>query len=96
MLLFIIILAYCIYISIILILCKTRNELNKLCWYATLANCSKIFPTRTTITQYSIAIYLPDSFVLMLSYCANLKAIRYESASFNRIVADKSHSISVQ
>ena len=27
------------------------------------------------------AIYCPDSFVLMLSYCANLKAIRYESMS---------------
>ena len=39
------------------------------------------------------AIYRPDSFVLMLRYCANLKAIRYESASFNRIVADKSHRV---
>ena len=28
----------------------------------------------------------------MLRYCANLKAIRYESTSLNRIVADKSHS----
>ena len=34
------------------------------------------------------AIYRPDSFVLMLRYCANLKAIRYESTSLNRIVAD--------
>ena len=40
-------------------------------------------------------IYRPDSFVLMLSYCANLKAIRYESTSFNRIVADKSHRVIV-
>ena len=32
------------------------------------------------------AIYRPNSFVLMLRYCANLKAIRYESASLNRIV----------
>ena len=39
------------------------------------------------------AIYRPDSFVLMLRYCANLKAIRYESTSFNRIVADKSHRV---
>ena len=39
------------------------------------------------------AIYRPDSFVLMLRYCANLKAIRYESMSFNRIVADKSHRV---
>ena len=39
------------------------------------------------------AIYRPDSFVLMLRYCPNLKAIRYESTSFNRIVADKSHRV---
>ena len=30
----------------------------------------------------------PDSFVLVLRYCANLKAIRYESTSLNRIAAD--------
>ena len=41
------------------------------------------------------AIYLPDSFVLMLRYCANLKAIRYESTSLNRIVANKSHHVIV-
>ena len=40
-------------------------------------------------------IYRPDSFVLMLRCCANLKAIRYESTSFNRIVADKSHRVIV-
>ena len=34
------------------------------------------------------AIYRPDSFVLMLRYCGNLKVIRYESTSLNRIVAD--------
>ena len=40
------------------------------------------------------AIYRPDSFVLMpRCYCANLKAIRYESTSFNRIVSDKSHRV---
>ena len=39
------------------------------------------------------AIYRLDSFVLMARYCANLKAIRYESTSFNRIVADKSHRV---
>ena len=39
------------------------------------------------------AIYRPDSFVLMLRYCANLKEIRYESTSLNRIVADKSHRV---
>ena len=41
------------------------------------------------------AIYRPDSFVLMLRYCANLKEIRYESTSLNRIVADKSHRVTV-
>ena len=41
------------------------------------------------------AICRPDSFVLMLRYCANLKAIRYESTSLNRIVADKLHSVIV-
>ena len=41
------------------------------------------------------AIYRPDSFAVMLRYCANLKAIRYESTSLNRIVADKSHRVIV-
>ena len=41
------------------------------------------------------AIYCPDSFVLMLRSCANLKAIRYKSTSLNRIVADKSHRVIV-
>ena len=41
------------------------------------------------------AIYRADSFVLMLRYCANLKAIRYESTSLNKIVADKSHRVIV-
>ena len=35
------------------------------------------------------------SFVLILRYCENLKAIRYESTSLNRIVADKSHRVIV-
>ena len=41
------------------------------------------------------AIYRPDSFVMMLRYNANLKAIRYESTSLNRIVTDKSHCVIV-
>ena len=45
--------------------------------------------------QLHSAIYRPDSFVLMLRYCANLKAIRYESTNLNRIVADKSHRVIV-
>ena len=31
----------------------------------------------------------------MCCYCTNLKAIRYESTSLNRIVADKLHSVIV-
>ena len=45
--------------------------------------------------QLHCAINRPDSFVLMLRYCANLKAIRYESTSLNRIAADKSHRVIV-
>ena len=30
---------------------------------------------------------------MMLRYCANLNAIRYESTSLNRIVGDKSHRV---
>ena len=41
------------------------------------------------------AIYRPDSFVMMLRYCANLKAIRYESMSLTRIAANKSHRVIV-
>ena len=47
------------------------------------------------IRSLSIRIYRTDSFELMLRYCANLKAIRYESTSFNRIVVDKSHGVIV-
>ena len=45
--------------------------------------------------QLYVAIYRPDSFVLMLRYCVNLKAIRYESTSLNKIVADKLHRVIV-
>ena len=41
------------------------------------------------------AIYRPDSFVLMLRHCVNLKAVRYESMGLNRIAADKSHRVLV-
>ena len=40
-------------------------------------------------------IYHPNSFVMILRYCVNLKAIRYESTNLNRIVADKSHCVIV-
>ena len=41
------------------------------------------------------AIYSPDSFVFILRYCANSKAVRYESTTLNGIVADKSHHVIV-
>ena len=41
------------------------------------------------------AIYRSDSFVLMPHYCANLKAIRYESTTFSRVAADKLHRVIV-
>ena len=43
--------------------------------------------------QLHDANYRPNSFVLMLRYCANLKAIRYKSTRFNRIAADKLHHV---
>ena len=43
--------------------------------------------------QLHDAIYRPDSLVLMLCYCANLKEVRYKSKSFNIIVADKLHHV---
>ena len=41
------------------------------------------------------AIYRPDSFVLVLRNCANLKAIRCKLTSLNRMVADKSYRVIV-
>ena len=40
-------------------------------------------------------IYRPDSFVMMVRYCANLKPIRYESMTLTRIAADKLHRVIV-
>ena len=37
----------------------------------------------------------PKSFEMMPRYCANLKTIRYESTSLNRILVDKSHRVIV-
>ena len=45
--------------------------------------------------QLQGAIYRPDSFVMMPRFYANLKAIRHESTSLNRILADKSHRVIV-
>ena len=43
--------------------------------------------------QLHDAIYCPNFFVLMLRYSMNLKVIRYKSMSFNKIAADKLHSV---
>ena len=40
-------------------------------------------------------IYRPDSLVLTLYYHKNLNKIKYQSTSFNRIVADKSRRVIV-
>ena len=53
-------------------------------------------PVSVTIRlQLHGVIYRPDSFVLMSRHCVNLKAIRYESTSLNRITADKSDRVIV-
>ena len=78
-------------ISLLLLQCKTSFNVNTPCSMLTTwkqQNCSKAAIIHG-------AIYRPDSFVLMVRYCANLKAIRYESTNLNRIVAGKSHRVIV-
>ena len=53
------------------------------------------FFIRNIRLQLHGVIYRPDSFVLMLRYCANLKAVRHESTTLNGIVADKWHRVIV-
>ena len=43
----------------------------------------------------SLTLNRSDPFVSMRRYCVNLKAIRHESTSLKRIVADKSHRVIV-
>ena len=61
--------------------------------------CSKLKAIRYELNSVRLqlhgALYRPDSFVMMLRYCSKLKAIRYESTNLNRIVADKSHRVTV-
>ena len=66
-------------------------------WLIELNNVLTTGDGRETVLRLQLqgAIYRPNSFVLMLRYCANLKAIRYESTSLNRIIADKSHRVIV-
>ena len=54
-----------------------------------------LFKRAKTYKRLHRAIYRLDSFVLMLRYCANLKLIRYDSTSLNRIIANKSHRVIV-
>ena len=56
-------------------------------------NCLRVVSAMRGRLRLHGAIYRPDSFVLMLSYCVNLKAIRYESTTLNRIAADKSYRV---
>ena len=48
---------------------------------------------RLRLQLHGAIYYRPYSFVFILRYCANLKAIRHESTSFNRIAANKSHRV---
>ena len=75
-------------------MCSSRGKetIHKVSAAFIVKNCH---PRTSLRLQLRGAIYPPDSFVLMLSYCVNLKAIRYESMSLNRIVADKSHRVIV-
>ena len=60
-----------------------------------LTTLKSLFKIRHLRLQLHGAIYRPDSFLFMPHYCANLKAIGYESTSLNRIVADKLHCVIV-
>ena len=53
-------------------------------------SCGPSLTVKATIARCDLS---PDSFVMMPRYCANLKAIRSESRSLNRIVADKLHRV---
>ena len=56
----------------------------------TIAHGYKIFKATITLCDLSQRFFL-----LTLRYFANFKAMRYESTSLNRIVADKSHRVIV-
>ena len=80
--------------SSICVMLKITSKRGSVKIFSSLHNC--IGTLRLLIRlQLHGAIYRHDSFVLVLRYCANLKAIRYESTSLNRIVADKSHRVIV-
>ena len=56
---------------------------------------SILYSSETLMLRLHCVIYRPVSIVLMVRYRASLKAIRYESTSLHRIVADKSHRVIV-
>ena len=72
---------------------KLFCELASTCWLAGSGFCEE--RKSAFRIQLHCAIYRSNSFVLMLHHCVNLKAIRYESMSLNRIAADKSHGVIV-
>ena len=45
--------------------------------------------------ELHVAICLIDFLAIALGHYVNLKVLKYESASFNRIVADKSHRLAL-
>ena len=73
----------------------SQNEMKLLCSVENALVPFSLITSEIFRLQLHGAIYRPDSFILVLRYCANLKAIRYESTSLNRIVADKSHRVFV-
>ena len=61
---------------------------------------SSVFATQNMMEEIFMAAITrcdlsPDSFVSMLHYCVNVKERRYESTSWDRIVAHKSHRVIV-
>ena len=89
------------FLDIFLNLCMTKANLTSItslrmqlyCLIEIKATTIEITKVGSIRLQLHDAIHHPDSFVLMLRYCANLKAIRYKSKSFHRIVAGKLHRV---
>ena len=80
---------------------KIRSSVVNIHHYSNFINCMVIhsISTHRNLNLCQVkqglhdVIYLTDSFVFTLSHCVNLKTMRHKSASFNRIVADKSSHI---
>ena len=52
-------------------------------------------PVAKRLSLLPDTICLADSFKFTLSHCLNFKAMTFESTGFNRIVADKSHDVTL-